>query len=162
MQGVVWTSTSLKVSLTKNIFFFLSSFPQGVQWVQLSGPAIEFCRFCRPGLFPGNASLAIVTAQEIGALSCITIMFSLFSNCNIWPLNVYNWSCRHQFFVWPFLIAVGEKRGFSKLSPARKLHLRNGPPTFQKVIRCCHFRSQLRNLPSCFSLAARYWIMMFG
>jgi hypothetical protein len=34
--------------------------------------------------------LSIVMAQEIGTLSCITIMFSLFSNCNIWPLNVYN------------------------------------------------------------------------
>jgi hypothetical protein len=55
--------------------------------MQRAGHAIEFCKIFRQAISLEMRRLAIVVAQEIGALSCITIMFSLFSNCNIWHLT---------------------------------------------------------------------------
>ena len=58
---------------------------------------LNFVDFADQAISLEMRRLAIVMAQKIGALSCITILFSLFSNCIIWPLNVYNLSSRHQF-----------------------------------------------------------------
>lgn len=127
----MWTSTSLEDSLTKNLF---SSFPHShkvCSECNLLDLLFNFVDFADQAISLEMHHLAIVMAQKIDALSCLTIMFSLCSNCNIWPLNVYNWSYRHQFFVWLFLIAVCEKRRFQTLS-CTKVALAQWTPHFKR------------------------------